>query len=576
MQKRKPEIDSGSIGNCENTNAVAIAKRARISAPSTMTHSNDSTALQRCSNEAMLLIFSYLSSPDLAICSRVSRKFHSFANDEIVWKGLFYDTFIRPRTMRAQRILSCAGLRKLRIEWFNRTANTIPHQVLSSAPSLSTTMSGGEWKALFKLHHNWHKGRCSIGAFDVSHLASHAASKAATVHTKATPEDLVVRFSGKLIFTADAEHGLCAWTNDGHLVSSTPVPKEYCDDKAIDGERKSRFPYGPPSALYVHASNNEQRAKETEKNSGELLTVVVGFVHGGFAMYSMSTQGTDFKLLHIQRPRAYCEHQDLDPITSIVSEHPFVVTLSRLNRVEIYKFDADAAEIASLIYTIRSHNITGPTTLSLRRARSTNVVYATIAYTHTCISSGWTVAVQEIKLDDTSDNIVSLRAASSLPSSSSPASKRKTRFDYNHILWPSFSMPTSLSYAHPFLLTSHADNTLAVYHVRSTASELSIGPGCRLWGHTSAVANVEVQDRGRAVSISQSGREMRVWDLEAAAIEDVNKTQHAMESVRVVIDNYKDIDDEGRVGKFLGFDEEKVVVEQQRQRSRMVMVYDFT
>jgi hypothetical protein len=85
------------------------------------------------------------------------------------------------------------------------------------------------------------------------------------------------------------------------------------------------------------------------------------------------------------------------------------------------------------------------------------------------------------------------------------------------------SKPISLSYTHPYLLVSHPDNTLAVYLVTSTAESLSVSPGSRLWGHTSSVSGAHIGGRGRAVSISRRGDELRVWELEGGLTSMVAK-----------------------------------------------------
>lgn len=38
--------------------------------------------------------------------------------------------------------------------------------------------------------------------------------------------------------------------------------------------------------------------------------------------------------------------------------------------------------------------------------------------------------------------------------------------------------------------------------------------GQRLWGHTSSVSAVQVTNRGKAVSVSSHGNEVRIWELE--------------------------------------------------------------
>ena len=90
------------------------------------------------------------------------------------------------------------------------------------------------------------------------------------------------------------------------------------------------------------------------------------------------------------------------------------------------------------------------------------------------------------------------------------------------------SKPTSLSYTHPYLLVAHPDNTLTLYLVTSTAQALSISAGSRLWGHTSSVSGAHVGGRGKAVSVSRRGDELRIWELEGGFASSAAKRRLAM------------------------------------------------
>lgn len=162
------------------------------------------------------------------------------------------------------------------------------------------------------------------------------------------------------------------------------------------------------------------------------------------------------------------------------------------------------------------------------------------------------------------------------PPTSLPPTGRAQNQEHNH------GGPTSLAYAHPYLLSALPDNTLVLHLVHGTASSLRVvspgawplaasalavapraagpggksttsttaavtlasagpqgaggrptsllapragpirdgsgGQGLRLWGHTSGVSGAEVTSRGRAVSVSRLGGEVRVWELEEAAV----------------------------------------------------------
>jgi hypothetical protein len=185
-----------------------------------------------------------------------------------------------------------------------------------------------------------------------------------------------------------------------------------------------------------------------------------------------------------------------------------------------------------------------------------------------------------------------------------------TTLELRHI----HSKPTSLSYTHPYLLVAHPDNTLTLYLVSSTAESLSISAGSRLWGHTSSVSGAHVGGRGKAVSVSKRGDELRVWELEGgfgslsarkrlavgglsvrlqpeprkadelgtaqAGLDLINnQTSVNLATTKVPSPNdlEADADELTLTRGWIGFDEENVVVlKEQSQGRQALVVYDFT
>ena len=152
---------------------------------------------------------------------------------------------------------------------------------------------------------------------------------------------------------------------------------------------------------------------------------------------------------------------------------------------------------------------------------------------------------------------------------------------------------------------SHPDNTLTLYLVSSTADSLKISPGNRLWGHTSSVSGAHVGGRGKAVSVSTRGDELRVWELEGgfasasarrrlAAGElsvqlrpektaqaegtstPVAKARSVGRGVGMALED-RGIDETSMTRGFVGFDDDKVVVLRERHcGNQALVIYDFT
>ncbi|CCF33786.1 F-box domain-containing protein [Colletotrichum higginsianum] len=106
-----------------------------------------------------------------------------------------------------------------------------------------------------------------------------------------------------------------------------------------------------------------------------------------------------------------------------------------------------------------------------------------------------------------------------------------------------------------------ADNTL-VLHV------------CiRLWGHTSGIGDAEITARGKAVSVSCRGEEIRVWELEgrvsgkSIAIQP-NLTADEPDETLPRWDDRRN---------WVGFDDEMVIVLKETKDGReSLVVYDFS
>jgi hypothetical protein len=212
-------------------------------------------------------------------------------------------------------------------------------------------------------------------------------------------------------------------------------------------------------------------------------------------------------------------------------------------------------------------------------------IIAAIAYSMSLFHGSWSVGIQEVILDTfASDGVAQTRTGTCIPSTYQLAIAADETSSYVNSSNIPVACPTSISYSHPYLLTSHLDNTLTLYLVRSRKEEISISQPQRLWGHTAAVARAGIGGRGRAVSVSEIGPEVRVWELEsvaaaAAKADDSDRGVEFVESVRVenVAPLLKMMPRPLMTVEWIGFDEEKVlVVRGDHIRDQNVTLYDFT
>lgn len=404
---------------------------------------------------------------------------------------------------------------------------------------------------------------------------------------------LLVQLYEGIVVTVDSVDGLRAWQMKGDHKQLASTALNYSG--SLFGN-----PLGP-SSLAIDSSNSDS----------EKIIIAVGFTNGRFSIYQLCVKTRIFVHNYTHVPSSN------GTVSAISYTSPYLLTMTESQLLSLYRFDLIADNISGhttfappiLLSSLKSYTAWPPLCLTIR-ASSSNI-FASIAYSMPTYLAGWSVGLQELRLTS-QGSILESRLASALNQGFAPLSTPQPPHSPNSrtpsphrrgidpgVLAPS-TKPTSLSYNHPYLLAAHPDNTLTLYLVTSSARDLSIGTGNRLWGHTSSVSGAYVGDRGKAVSVSAQGNELRVWELEGgmASVGSRRRNAAGAASVQVRPEN-RDIESqapddnvsEKRIGSSAGstfgevgtkngwvaFDEEKVVVlEEKIQGSQTLVVYDFT
>ena len=386
----------------------------------------------------------------------------------------------------------------------------------------------------------------------------------------------------------------------------------------LNGKAVSSSSYmSPPTSLAIDSTGEKERS----------IKIIVGFEDGSFRIYACTHDP----------PTLTCQFVNQSPSNGVLSavaiSWPYVLTMTATQQLSLYHFhpvasgtsDEEISKSPKLLHSLKSHSVWPPLSLSLRISAS-NILIC-IAYALPTYLSGWTVGIQEVRLSLEGEMLGSRTASaieqhyrplafssrpifSHLVPSLAGSLSTATTLEMRHI----HSKPTSLSYTHPYLLVSHPDNTLTLYLVTSTAESLTISPGSRLWGHTSAVSGVQVGGRGKAVSVSRRGDELRVWELEGGFASSAARKRLATGDLSVQIKpenitkgpsdglpqsgldfvssatslrlspnrsaleaEHDDASELTLTRGWIGFDEENVVVlKEQSQGKQALVVYDFT
>ena len=492
----------------------------------------DIDRLSFLSDELVLRILSFLEVPDLVICHRLSHRLNALSTDSQIWRFLYYRKFIKPRSSRMLRLS----------RWLHE------HQSLTNGRQT-------DWKRRYKLSHNWSKGKCRVRKTRLPIVNSIPA--------------LLVRMHKDLIVTAQKERGLQIWSAAAEqvLLLSRPWGPTICDN-----ENGALFD-PTPTALAV----------DCVERLPDILHIAIGFLNSVFVIYRYDTKSKAVELVYIHsmsRNRAIS-------MIAMAARH---VVLSYDGDMELYDLDllvqqqqsSRAHSLPQSIASLVSYTPGRPMALSVRALNDS--ICVSVAFVLPSYYFDWVVGVQETmwKSDGT---LLSCRSATSHQAGS----------DCDPTATPlKNSRPTSLSYTHPYLLTAHADNTLTLFLVSSDKAWLQIGEGQKLWGHASSVAGALVNGRGKAISVTNKGGELRVWDLEGGGESTAMKRRLLAGdlSVRIAAETSLDLDPKTaiqrqeyspsiqrtiRSGEWIDFDEEKVVVLHERvEENRDLVVYDFT
>ena len=496
----------------------------------------------------------------------------SLADDSQLWKAAYYFRFVRPRASRIPGLRGRDTSAKA-LHYSSKLSRWLEDDHLVRAGRKT------DWKRQYKLRHNWSRGSCNV-------------SKTKIADQSSIPP-LLARLHENLVFTADVTDGLRVWSTVGESRVLATL--------RLLTANKSTASLPRPTSLAVDATFNDH----------DTVGVAVGFDDGRFGIYTFDKERGALARRHMHAPSSN------GTIVAIAYAWPYVLTMTEAQLLSLYVFSRDPPILNTinppcLLSSLKSHTAWPPLSLSIRA--STAGIFASIAYAMPTYLAGWSVGLQEMLLT-AEGSIVESRLASAQPQGFRPLSvfsdesRSPSRDSYSRTS-PSRAQPdietsahpcrpTSLSYAHPYLLAAHADNTLTLYMVVSNAGDLSIGPGRRLWGHTSSVASAHVSDRGKAVSVSKLGSELRVWELEGGAAPyatrrkvklagDVERSIHVRPEPKETVAFKTFVRGSGFQSPFqaedtsitqgwVAFDEEKVVVLREEVAGpQALVVYDFT
>ncbi|PQE33630.1 f-box domain-containing protein [Rutstroemia sp. NJR-2017a WRK4] len=471
--------------------------------------------LSNLSSELLVRILHNLPIETLLCCHSVSRRFYTLSNDSQLWKSLYYARFVLPRVLRIPGIKH-GGTKEHdeMLRFSSRRSRWLDDE------GLRNPIDGKEtnWKRQYKLRHNWARGACEVQQIDIA--------------AKRVPS-MMVRLAGGVLLTLSVDGELSAWG----LKERKPIMRLKLEDGWV------------PTCFAVD---------EQEGDKGR-LGVVVGFKDGGWGTHPPSSNGM---LSAVAYASPYVLSITKDQLLSFYTLTPPSSTEDSEDNPKVEQKERPTRPY--LLTSLKSHSSWPPLSLSIRLTPS--AIIASIAYTLPTYLSGYTISIQELHFSHSSSAssvpiLTISRLTSSVPHGFQPLTSSP------HSNPTPLPRPTTISYAHPYILATHPDNTLSLYLCTSTSTSLSLSPPQKLYGHTSAISFASITARGKAVSVSGRGGELRVWELEPARSGKGSEER----SVQILADDdgcgaEGETEDEADVVRemdkkhWVGFDEEMVIV----------------
>jgi hypothetical protein len=281
--------------------------------------------------------------------------------------------------------------------------------------------------------------------------------------------------------------------------------------------------------------------KLLEKSTTAAGYLIAGYSNGGFTIWKITDSITEIASY-------FPTNRSTSKVISIEFDYPMMLLFTKDMQLSVFHIKATTSQL-QLLHHLQSPMDWTPVAIDIHRFKSKKkkplwkIVVCFGLFATTTGTSNTSVGIQEIVLS--SQSVLSSKQGFVLdeePLISSGLSCNTPRHSLSERI-------TTMSYASPYLITAHDNNTLKQYTVATTCSgRLDIQFQQTLYGHTFKVDAIAMNQH-KLVSGDRSG--IRVWDLQAPG-----ECQVALHSFRDQ-SNMKELPDASI--ETLGFDEDKIV-----------------
>lgn len=520
---------------------------------------NGENKMAKLSDELLLRILKGLGIKEIMQCSLVNKKWRELASDGEVWRGLYYDKFVRKGEKE--------WLTEMKQEDRRRRDD---HGIWGGGHGQDRI----PWMARYKLGTNWWKGKAQMSIIHVEDRPPILESTTTCPPPKPSPKPSAQMHNGTL-YTADAQYGLRAWhlsSLDRSAGASTSWD-DYTASQTRSGKSPAQAPlHAVPTALKIDAV-------------AETAQIAIGFEDGSWSLWDIPHRGqSQFKRI--------CSSDEPNPskavlgpgaaVVEIALHSPYVFTITSLQRLRLHKLIPTNSEIQPLapllLHELTSHTSWPPYALAIRSTQST--IIASIAYAVPSFRGNWSMGLQEMHVDDKSGKVFDTRIVIAVqggwfPTSSNPSHPQNTgldpevlsRFDENRL---------TISYNHPHVVVGSGDNGLWRYDIHASQKTTTIESLSYLLGHTSGVVGVDVDKKGKCVSVQRGGAVHVRWlcrmggkKMDADVHVTTGITEEQLKEIEMSCKEFHGVTKWEK--EWVGSDEERIVV----LRGGKLFIYDF-
>ncbi|KNZ52068.1 hypothetical protein VP01_3703g1 [Puccinia sorghi] len=514
-----------------------------------------SVHIGQLSEEILLEVLSYLSISELLIAARISQRFNRLCDEPQLWRRIYHSLFTVDRLKHPfspaldQRMRGSTESRSFRTQLDRKGQR-------KQSQTENDLHLGHTWKTLCRISLNWRRG--SAGLTRITPIIEQSETPSLTSQARSTTilspsqdpknstPNTIVRFHRSLLFVArkskpptesfptvyvyNLQHDL----NHQQQKTSVPVGTLLPDMGSynaplLDGQGVTE--------ISIDESCGEN--SETARTAKSTVLVSVFYTTGQFTLYEINLSSVssnavepmelDFRQVGLFEPslplKSSGQRKVLQGVVEIAKLHfPLLVTCSIDFHLSFFRLSWPSStaqprrnlQIVKLPLDLQNHSCYWPLSLNLKRSEPLNERFKmTIAYPMPFYPAAWTVGLQEFDFEITSSRSMSSlqmntnRFITAVQQPHDKDRRRMTGLSLNEAV-------IGIEQAAGNVIVGRSDNTIDFFRLAALADGSTDQRRRRLlcsktlFGHTSRIGSISVDENGRCVSGAQDG--VKVWE----------------------------------------------------------------